>query len=156
MNTALPRAVSDLLVAALPQLASRLEEMRILRSWSSLVGPEVARRTRPGALVGGCLEVVVDNSPWLCELTLRANELGRRVRERFPGVLSLRFVLGALHSLAPEQPAARRAPQPASLSAADVLEVDAAAAAIADAELASTARRVMLKARRWPIGQDGR
>jgi hypothetical protein len=156
MKTEAPRAVSDLLLTALPQLASRLGDLRIQRSWSSLVGPEVARRTRPGPLVGGCLEVIVDNSPWLCELTLRTGELEQRVRERFPGVVSLRFVLGALPSAAGEKSSPTRAPRPASVSATDVQEVDTAAAAIPDPELAAAARRVMLKARRWPANRDGR
>lgn len=98
MRSGAPRAIADLLVGALPALRERLLEREIRRSWAALVGPDVARRARPRALINGCLEVLVDNSPWLHELTLRAPELTARLHDRFGEVHSLRFVLGALPS----------------------------------------------------------
>ena len=94
MKSDAPRAVGDLLAGAMPQLEERLREHRLGRSWPAIVGADVARRARPGALTNGVLQIVVDNSPWLCELTLRAAELTRRVRAEVPSVRALRFTLG--------------------------------------------------------------
>ena len=71
MKSRAPRAVGELLVSALPQLEERLLVQRMRRAWGALVGDDLARRAQPQALVKGCLTIVVDNSPWLHELTLR-------------------------------------------------------------------------------------
>jgi len=146
----MPRAVGDLLVAAVPNLRDRLLEREIRRAWPALMGPDGARRTQPHALAQGCLSVRVDNSPWLHELTLRTDELARRIRERFPEVHALRFVLGALEP--PEAPpAARGSTMPSvPLDAAARAAIDQAAAAIPDQTLAAAARRLMTKAWRFP------
>src|SRR5207249_11423376 len=91
MRVRAPRAVADLLVTAVPGLRERLAEHHVRRAWAALVGADVARRAQPRALVDGCLAVVVDNSPWLHELTLRAEELTARLHERVPVVRALRF-----------------------------------------------------------------
>src|SRR5213594_4618396 len=96
MRVGAPRAVADLLVTAVPELRERLAEHHVRRVWSTLVGADVARRAKPQALVEGCLTVIVDNSPWLHELTQRADELTARLRARFPAVRALRFTLGTL------------------------------------------------------------
>ena len=59
-----------------------------------MVGPDAARRSRPQALTNGCLHVVVDNSPWLQELTLRSSELTGRIAAQFATIRTLRFTLG--------------------------------------------------------------
>src|SRR5439155_1143299 len=94
MRVGAPRAVADLLVTAVPELRERLAEHHVRRVWSTLVGADVARRAKPQGLVEGCLTVIVDNSPWLHELTLRADELTARLRARFPALRALRFTLG--------------------------------------------------------------
>jgi len=88
MNRREPRAVGELLVTALPQLEDRLLVQRLRRTWASLVGAEMARRAQPQALVKGCLQIVVDNSPWLHELTLRAPDLAGRLGAEYPAVRS--------------------------------------------------------------------
>jgi hypothetical protein len=146
MRTRAPRAVADLLPTALPDLAGRLIEREIRRAWPALVGPDAARRTQARALENGCLTIVVDNSPWLHELTLRREEFLARVAERFDGVRALRLVLGPLE---PAEPGAVREAQPraaARLDAAALSEIDAAAAAIPDPTLAAAARRLLTKA----------
>jgi hypothetical protein len=147
MKSGTPRIVGDLLVSAVPQLQDRLLVQRLRRAWSTLVGVDVARRSRPEALVNGCLHVVVDNSPWLHELTLRAPDLGARLGAEFPAVRSVRFALGAPPAEEPP-PAARLAPRPARLSDDDRRAIDAAAAAISDPDVAAGARRLL--ARAWP------
>ena len=103
-----PRAVGELLVAAVPGLAERLLERRIQNEWDATVGPAMARRTRPGALRDGQLEVRADNSPWLQELTMRAEELLGVLQRRYgTGVRSVRLGLGQPAGLRPGGPAHR-------------------------------------------------
>jgi predicted nucleic acid-binding Zn ribbon protein len=139
--------VGELLVTAVPQLEDRLLVERLRRSWRALVGPDAARRSRPQALVTGCLHVVVDNSPWLSELTLLAPDLTARLGAECPAIRSLRFSLGAPPA-EERTPAARPASRAARLSDDDRRAIDAAAAAISDPALAATARRLL--ARAWP------
>ena len=149
MKTPAPRAVGELLLGALPQIADRLTNLRIRQSWGAVVGREVARRSRPDSFTGGTLRVVVDNSPWLHELTLRAPELTASIRERFPEVDTLKLTLGSLEA---DQAAARASapPRAVPLTADDHADIDAATAAIADQGLAEAARRLLVTARRFP------
>src|SRR5690242_8244230 len=108
MKMSAPRAVGELIRSALPQISDRLVDLRIRQAWASIVGRDAARRTHPDGLAGGTLRVVVDNSPWLHELTLRADEFTAKVHERFRDVERVRFVLGAIDAdaaPAPEKPA---------------------------------------------------
>lgn len=148
-----PRPVADLIATAMPQLTERLVEHQIRRAWSGIVGRDVARRTEPRSLANGILDVGVDNSPWLHELTLRAAELTDRVRQRFADVRLLRFVPGAVDTAPSPIPA--RQPRPAALSAAELREIDEAAACIPDPTLAAAARRLLTTARRFPTPSGG-
>jgi hypothetical protein len=147
MKRQAPRAVGELLVNAVPQLEDRLLVRRLRRTWVALVGADMARRAQPHALVNGCLQVVVDNSPWLHELTLRGPELTARLARECPAVRSVRFTLGAPPAEEPT-PAVRPAPRTSRLSDDDRCAIDAAAAAISDPALAAGARRLL--ARAWP------
>ena len=154
MNRSAPRAVGELLLNAVPQLEDRLLVERLRRTWSTVVGAEVARRARPQALSQGCLHVVVDNSPWLHELTLRGPELTTRLHAEVPAIHSLRFSLGAT-PVEDAPPPARPAPRGPRLTEDDTRAIDAAAAAISDPALAHSARRLL--ARAWgaaPRGQE--
>jgi hypothetical protein len=140
-----PRIVGELLVSAMPQLEDRLLVQRLRRAWLGLAGAAIARRAQPQALVEGCLHVVVDNSPWLHEMTLRGPELAARLRAEFPAVRSVRFALGAPPADEPP-PAARPAPRPSRLTDDDRRAIDAAAAAISDPDVAAGARRLLARA----------
>jgi hypothetical protein len=161
MRTKSPRAVSELLTSAMPQLEDRLIEERLRRSWIRIVGPEIARRTRPASLVNGTLTVVVDNSPWLQELTWRAEELQSRVAAAHASVRTLRFMLGSLNGpddrSSPAQDDARDAQSSRpSLGVAERIDIDAAAAAIPDPSLADAARQLLTKAQRWSAARGNR
>lgn len=95
-RTSTPTPVGALLTAALPSLAEPLLALAVKRNWSSLVGPQISRRAQPGDLRGGTLTVIVDNSPWLQELTLRQGELLSRLQARYgaDAVKGLHFTLG--------------------------------------------------------------
>jgi len=147
MKSGPPRAIGELLVGALPQLEDRLLVQRMRRTWGTIVGADVARRAQPQALVNGCLTIVVDNSPWLHELNLRAADLTERLRSAYPAIQTLRFSLGAAaaEAAAAETPQAPRRPR---LTEDDTRAIDAAAAAISDPALAASARRLLVRA--WP------
>jgi hypothetical protein len=147
MRSGTPRPVADVLAAAVPQIADRLPEYRIRKAWSALVGPDVARRTRPQSLANGCLHVIVDNSPWLHELTLRATELTERLHARVDAVRSLRLTLGTFEA-EPSPPAERRERRTTTLDDEDRRDIEAATSAISDPALADAARRLLTKARR--------
>jgi hypothetical protein len=148
MRRGTPRVIAELMPLAVPALAEPLQEQRIRQAWAALVGPELARRSRPQQVSQGCLQIVVDNSPWLHELSLRAPELTRRLAEQFDAIRSIRIVLGPVTV----DPRTRRAHDaaPPRLSVADLREIDAATAPLADPELAATARRVLRRA--WRSG----
>src|SRR5438093_9397974 len=97
MKRSAPSAVGEILPRAVPGLADYLVEQDIKREWRRLVGPDVARRCQPGALAGECLQVIVDNSPWLQEMTLRTPEVVAKLSARFGNrVRSLRVTLGTV------------------------------------------------------------
>jgi hypothetical protein len=154
MKQGRPRAIADMLISAVPQLSDRLPEYHIRRTWASLVGPDIARRTRPHTLTNGCLHIVVDNSPWLHELTLRAAELTARLAAEHPGVRSLRFTLGTLETDPRSRPV-RRERHATALTDDDRRDIDEAASAISDPALADVARRLLTTARRYPAGARG-
>ena len=142
------RAIRDLLLEAIPQLGDRLVEHRLRTSWSTVVGPEIARRSQPQGLVDGCLGIVVDNSPWLHELTLRQTELATRIRTVAPSVRTVRIRLGSPN--VDPVPVEARPPRALPLTASDLRDIDDAASVIGDATLAAAARRLMTRARQFP------
>ena len=146
MKSSAPRAVADILSKAVPQLADRLVEHAIRRQWPSLVGPEIARRTRPGALAGDSLQVMVDNSPWCHEITLRAPEILAALRRRLgPGaVRSLRVTVGPLAPDGPHVPPERR-PRWSRPSSEGMRAIEQLCAPIADHDLKESIRRLLVK-----------
>jgi hypothetical protein len=140
-----PHHVRDLLVAAVPGLRDRMLEERIRSDWAEIAGPEIAHRSRPAELRAGVLTVVVDNSLWREEVTLRATEILGALRARHGSVAtSLRCALGALP--APRETAShRRPPAVESLSAEEERAVDSLVAPVIDPVLAASVRRVVTK-----------
>jgi hypothetical protein len=152
MKGGAPRRVGELLVSALPQLEHRLLVQRLRAAWPALVGADVARRTQPQSLANGCLQVSVDNSPWLHEMTLRAPDVAARVGAEFPAVRSIRLSLGGppVEDPPPSVPSAMPVRTP---SDAERRAIDAAAAAISDRDVAASARRLLRRA--WTIPARG-
>jgi hypothetical protein len=142
-----PRAVGDLLESAVPELGDRLLVLQLRGAWSSIVGAAGARRSRPESITNGCLHVLVDNSPWLQELTLRSRDVTARVAARCGTIRTLRFTLGRPEvSSATQAPATTLPARP--LDADDVREIDATVASIRDPEVRAAARRLLGTARR--------
>jgi len=144
-----PVRVGNLLTAAVPALAERMLEEAIRREWAQTAGPEAARRSRPGALRQGTLEVSVDNSPWLQELTLRSAAIVAALRKRHgSAVIAVRFALGSGRGDADVAagPARARTEAPQRrLTVEEARIVDAAAGQVPDPALASSLKRLLTK-----------
>jgi hypothetical protein len=143
-----PVRVGNLLTRAVPALAERLLEESIRREWAQTVGSDAARRSRPISLRQGILQVSVDNSPWLHELTLRSAAISTALCERHGATVDgVRFVLAtAGPSAAPVTPAHSRTSVPSrQLSAEEARQVDDAARRLADHGLAASFRRLLTK-----------
>jgi len=143
-----PVRVGNLLTRAVPALAERLHEEPIRRDWAQTDGSDAARRSRPIALRQGTLQVSVDNSPWLQELTLRTAAITAKLHERHGSALDgVRFVLAtAAPSAPPLDPAQSRTTVPSrQLSAEEARQVDDAARRLADHGLAASFRRLLTK-----------
>jgi hypothetical protein len=145
-----PRPVGDLLEAAVPALGGRLLEVNIHRAWPSIVGPDIARRARPGTLIGDCLQVTVDNSPWCQEITLRAPMLLAALAERVgrDAVRSLRVTVGVLAPEANPAPA-EPAPPERQVEPEELAAIGATLAPITDRALAESLQRLLVKTGRF-------
>lgn len=144
--SASPVRLRDVLVAALPELRDHMLEEAIRKDWERVVGPELSRRSLPGGLRMGVLDVAVDNSPWLHELTLRGSELLAALRARHgSAVTSLRFTLGIVPAgPSPVMPRRRPSPQ-ARLSHEEARLIETMVAPVADPALATSLRRLLTK-----------
>jgi len=144
-----PVRVGSLLTAAVPALAERMLEEAIRREWAQTAGLEAARRSRPGALRQGTLDVSVDNSPWLQELTLRSAAIVAALRKRHgSAIIGVRFALGSGRGDAEGAAGPARAGTEAPsrrLTAEEARLVDAAAGRVPDPALASSLRRLLTK-----------
>ena len=145
------RLVRDLLTAAVPGLSEHMLEHRIQQEWRQLLPPALARRSRAGTLERGALEVCVENSPWLHELTMRSGEVLAALIARYgtAAVTSLRFVLDparvdAAATPTPSPPARAARPQ---LSPDEAREIKTMTSALPDAELAHVLQRLITKDR---------
>jgi hypothetical protein len=90
--------------------------------------------------------VVVDNSPWLHELSLRRGDLLTGIRRRCPSVKTLRLTVGPLPGEA-DAPAPTGSRPSSPLSRQDRHEIEEATATISDPALAQAARRLLARAR---------
>jgi hypothetical protein len=141
-----PVRVRDLLVAALPELRDHMLEETIRADWQGVVGPTFSRCSWPGRLRTGVLEVNVDNSPCLYEMTLRSGEFLASLQARFgAAVKSLRFGLGRVPAEAASATAPRRSRPAPRLGPEDTRSIDALVTSLADPALAGSFRRLITK-----------
>jgi hypothetical protein len=114
--------------------------------WREAVGARIAERARPLSLWGGVLVLRVPSSVWAHELSLLADDVCARLRDRGIEARELRFRVGAMPAVdrPPERRVARAVPStfpvPAELARAiDGVADDALRAAIARAAEANLA-----------------
>jgi hypothetical protein len=123
-----PVLVGELLAGAVPGLAERLAEARLIAAWPAIAGP-AAPRSRAERVEGGCLHVAVDSSGWLHRLTLEEPALLERCRA-IRDVRAIRFHLAPIDGAPPpvtpgttggepdEAPARADAPRPVPVDSA--------------------------------------
>lgn len=141
-----PVRVGSLLTSAVPALAERMLEQTIRRQWADIVGPDAARRSRPATLRQGTLEITVDNSPWLQELTLRAGTIAAALAARHgAAVTTVRVTMGAAFAPASAELSREARATPRSLTDAERGLVEATTRPIADPVVASSLRRLLTK-----------
>jgi hypothetical protein len=141
-----PVRVGEVLLRSGPEIAERVAEARLRREWARLAGQDAARQARPLAFHGGVLTIGVASSPWLHELSLRADELRERL-DRFVGPGVVRELKFQIHAVAPPPAEATAARATRALSPEDVRAIDQALTPIDDPSLGAALRRLMVKAR---------
>jgi len=79
-----PELISDVLKNVVEGLSRTKEKgpTKILSSWASVAGRELARHTRPAQLKSGALLVFVDESAWFYEASLKKDELLRALNKK--------------------------------------------------------------------------
>jgi predicted nucleic acid-binding Zn ribbon protein len=80
--------IGDILPAVLKSvgLDKKLKERELLSLWPTVVGAEIANRSRAVRVERGILYVQVDHSAWLQELHFMEKEIYRKLRESAPGI----------------------------------------------------------------------
>jgi len=141
-----PVRVRDVLPAALPALGDGMLEEAIRTAWGGMVGALLGRRSRPGRLRRGVLDVSVDNSAGLQEITLRSGEVLAALQCRFgSAIASLRFSLGEVPAEVEPVRLRPRPESPARLSREETREVETMVASLRDPALADSLRRLLVK-----------
>lgn len=71
---------------------------RCLEVWTDVVGPDLARLSRPGRIRKRVLQVIVTNSAAVQELTMRRQDILRRLAKQAPelNIDGLKFRVGVL------------------------------------------------------------
>ena len=60
-------------------VGGEVERHAVFREWAERVGPDIARATRPHRVDGDTLIVIVRDSSWMNELSLRSREILARI-----------------------------------------------------------------------------
>ena len=103
MGFRVPRHVREVLSRHLSRRGyAQIQAVAELQSfWRSVVGPQWAEDSRPGALRRGVLEVLVRNSTVLQELTFRKRQLLQQLAENEQGMefKNLKFRVGEIEKV---------------------------------------------------------
>ena len=80
--------IGDFLPTVLKSLGleQRFKEQKLIALWPTVVGPDIAARTRARRIDRGVLYVHVDHGAWMQELHFIEKDLTRKLREAVPGV----------------------------------------------------------------------
>ncbi|MFQ5511358.1 MAG: DUF721 domain-containing protein [Candidatus Krumholzibacteriia bacterium] len=89
--------IGDILPAVLKSvgLDKKLKERELLSLWPTVVGEEIAARTRAVRVERGVLHVEVRHSAWLQELYFMEKEIYGKLRERAPEIEFHRIHFGS-------------------------------------------------------------
>lgn len=89
-----PKSIGDVMPRVLSKagVADRVAQAAVVPEWSSLVGPQIAKATRPLHVTPqGTLFVAVKTNAWMTELSLLEPELLQRLNRR-AGRLSIKKI----------------------------------------------------------------
>ena len=88
MDTKSSARVGEILprVLELLGLDSRFEEVKLMRGWAEVVGPVIAKKSRPRMLKDGILFIEVENSVWMQELWFHQKQIIDRIKKEYPKV----------------------------------------------------------------------
>lgn len=80
--------IGDILPAVLKSagLEQRLREQKILAIWPTVVGEDIAARTKAVRIEKGVLHVYVEHGAWMQELYFMEKELIRKLRDSAPEI----------------------------------------------------------------------
>jgi hypothetical protein len=67
-------------------LDDRFEEVKLMRGWAEVVGPVIAKKSRPRMLKDGILFIEVENSVWMQELWFHQKQIVDRIKKEYPKV----------------------------------------------------------------------
>jgi len=90
-----PAPIGAILGKALPELGwvAPLAQARLMGQWESVVGPEIAARCQPVALVDGELKITAESTAWATQLRLMAPQLLRKITAGLPAGMVRRLVI---------------------------------------------------------------
>jgi Dna[CI] antecedent DciA-like protein len=114
-----PESLEAILLRAGENRFARLRPPIENRVWRDAVGGRIADKAKPVSLSGGVLLLRVSTSVWAHELSLLADEVTSRLRERGVDVQQLRFQVGAVPAVErpPERRTSKLVPPPSPLPA---------------------------------------
>lgn len=114
-----PRKLSTFLESVLAdtlRLPAAATQVRLLRSWGTIVGPLLAGKTSPGKIRNGVLTILVPNHAWAQELQLAKPALLEKIQSAAgkEKVREIRFAVdsGILLAAAPGTPESGKRPSP--------------------------------------------
>jgi predicted nucleic acid-binding Zn ribbon protein len=127
-------------------LTTGMVNATISRIWPEVVGEEVARKSRPGLLKNGRLQVFVTDSVWIQQLTLLKPKLLEALRSHLKAsiVQDLFFTLGMLPSS--QEPGSPRRRE-AQLSPEEEARIQELLRPLQDLECWEVLTRILRKAR---------
>jgi hypothetical protein len=135
----LDRAGENRFAHARPPIAQAL--------WREAVGARIAERARPIDLVGGVLLLRVPSSVWAHELSLLADEVCGRLRERGVDARQLRFRVGQVPAV--DRPPERRVSRAVPTALVVPPDVAVALGAVGDPELRAIIERAAAANLAW-------
>lgn len=95
-----PQLIGDVLKSVVEGLSRTKKNgpAKILSSWVSVAGKELARHTRPAQLKNGALLVFVNESAWFYEASLKKDELLRALNKKIgkEKIQTIQFRIGSI------------------------------------------------------------
>ncbi len=126
-------------------VSGRLQQYRAWQVWETVVGPQIAARTRLIRIREGVLEVRVDHPVWMQQLQLLKPQILSRLNERL-GTDTLHDLFLRRGKIEKDPlPVSPSAPPTRSLSEKELEKIEATLASLADPEIRRRLRAIMIR-----------